>query len=89
MFWQQKFSGGPPGQNKQLSGFVAGAGKSASPESVLCALIQGFIFIRSYGYDTEGFNIAKQININNFNDFVKNSFANYLQTCNKRAYIWV
>lgn len=39
-----------------------------------------FIFIRSHGTATEGFNIVKQININNFNDFVKNSFANYLQT---------
>ena len=44
MFRQQKFSGGPPGQNKQLSGFVAGAEKSASPKSVLCVRIQGFIF---------------------------------------------
>lgn len=76
-------------KDKNTSGFVAGAEKSASPKSVLCVRIQGFIFIRSYGYDTEGFNIAKQININNFNDFVKNSFANYLQTCNKRAYITV
>jgi hypothetical protein len=73
--------------NKKAVSLVVWTDRLRAPGRYSLLPSWSFIFIRSYGTITEGFNIAKQININNFNDFVKNSFANYLQTCNKRAYI--